>query len=258
MTNPAGVRATRKSDRNWVDLAAELTPVKSLARVDAVTARAVTTITVIGVLLTGLGALSAGLPSYPDLARGLAIAAVTSAALAVASALTAQVLTITRRLRTGNLAEVKSWYHRQFDLRAYPTQAATILLLLAALLAGAAVTASLATTPPTTPTIQVTQRLDTGTSALTGQSTVTAQVTFHDVPPGQAATITITTPGIAQDLGQATATPAPDGTAATSLTISHLLAGRPVIIIARATGQLCQTTINAAKGAPSLSCRTTS
>ena len=65
MTDPAPVRSTTKSDRNWAELAAELTPAKSLARVDTVTARAVTTITVIGVLLTGLGVLSAGLPSYP-------------------------------------------------------------------------------------------------------------------------------------------------------------------------------------------------
>ena len=42
--------------------------------------------------------LSAGLPSYPGPARGLAIAALISAALAVASALTAQVLTPTGKL----------------------------------------------------------------------------------------------------------------------------------------------------------------
>ena len=256
MTGPGSVRTPSKSDRNWADLAAELTPAKSLARVDTVTARAVTTITVIGVLLTGLGALSAGLPSYPGPARGLAIAAVVTAALAVASALTAQVLTITRRLHTGNLAEVKSWYRRQFDIRAYPTQAATILLLLAALLAGAAATAALATTPPTTPTIQVTQSVDTGTSPRAGQATVTVQVTFHGVPPGQPATVTITTPGTAHDLGTAVATPAPDGTAVTSLTLSHLTAGRPVTITARAIGQICQTTINPANSAPILTCHT--
>ena len=257
MTDPSSVRATSKSDRNWADLAAELTPAKSLARVDTVTARGITTITIIGVLLTGLGALSAGLPSYSGPARGLAIATVISAALAVASALTAQVLTITRRLRTGNLAEVKSWYRKQFDIRAYFTQAATILLLLAALLAGASATASLATTLPTAPSIQVTQSLDTGTPASAGQSTVTVQVTFHGVPAGQAATVVITTPSNAQDLGRAATIPAPDGTAAMSLTLSHLPADQPVIITARATRQLCQATFNPADGVPILSCHTT-
>ena len=65
-----------------------------------------------------------------------------AAALAVGCALTAQVLTITRRLNPANLADVQAWYRRQFTIRAYTTQAATILLIGAALLAGAtAVTA---------------------------------------------------------------------------------------------------------------------
>jgi hypothetical protein len=42
------------ADRAWADLGAELTPAKSLARVDAVTARAITTNTVVGVLLGSL------------------------------------------------------------------------------------------------------------------------------------------------------------------------------------------------------------
>ena len=258
MTDPAPVRGTSKSDRNWADLAAELTPAKSLARVDTVTARAVTTITIVGVLLTGLGGLSSGLPSYPGPARSLTIAAVITAALAVASALTAQILTTTGGLRTGNLVEVRSWYHRQFDLRAYPTQAATILLLLAALLAGGAATASLATTSPTAPTIDVTQTLDSFMSVPPGQTTITVQVTFHGVPPGQPVTVTITAPGAVQNLGSAATTPMLDGTATTSLTLSHVPAGQSVIITVRNVGQICRATFNLNKGVPVLSCRTTS
>ena len=51
------VRPTSAADRAWADLAAQLTPAASMARIDTVTARAVSTITVIGLLLTGLGAL---------------------------------------------------------------------------------------------------------------------------------------------------------------------------------------------------------
>ena len=43
-----GVRSPTRADQAWDELAAELTPAKSLARVDTVTARAVTTITVVG------------------------------------------------------------------------------------------------------------------------------------------------------------------------------------------------------------------
>lgn len=71
------------------------------------------------------------------------MAAPIAAALAVACALAAQVLTITRHLNPANLIEVQDWYRRQFGTRARATQAATILLIIAALLAGATAVASL-------------------------------------------------------------------------------------------------------------------
>ena len=160
MTGP--VRPPSRADQAWADLAAELAPAKSLARIDTVTARAVTTITVVGVLLTGLGAASTALPAQPGRARVLAAATVICAAAAVTAALTAQVLTITRHLNPANLADVKGWYRRQFDLRAYPTQAATILLLLAALL----------TSTASTPTLTITQTVSPDGTAATRQATV--------------------------------------------------------------------------------------
>jgi formate hydrogenlyase subunit 4 len=132
-----------RTDKAWAELGAQLTPAASLARIDAVTGRAVTTITVIGTLFTGLGALAAGQFAHRGAARDLAVAAVIAATLAVACALVAQVLTITRRLNPGNLVEVREWYERQFGTRARATQAATVLLILAALLAGATAVASL-------------------------------------------------------------------------------------------------------------------
>jgi hypothetical protein len=144
MTGP--VRQPSRADQAWADLAAQLTPASSLARIDTVTNRAITTITVLGVLLTGLGALAAGQFTASTAAQDLAAATVTTAALAVATALAAQVLTITRRLNPANLADVQAWYRRQFTLRAYATQAATILLIFAALLAGATAATTILTT----------------------------------------------------------------------------------------------------------------
>ncbi len=142
------VRPTTDADRAWADLAAELTPAASMARIDAVTARAVTTITVIGLLLTALGALGAGqLAGDSPAAAALAVAAVIVSSISVACALTAQVLTVSRRLNTADLAQVRAWYHRQFTVRAYATQAATMLLILAALLAGATAATTLLTAP---------------------------------------------------------------------------------------------------------------
>lgn len=143
MTDP--VRHSTQADQQWADLAAQLTPAASLTRIDTVTARATGTVTVIGVLITGLGAVAAGQVPRGGPARDLAVAAVIIATAAVACALTAQVLTITRELNPANLAEVRVWYQRQFRLRARITQAATMLLILAALLAGATAIATLLT-----------------------------------------------------------------------------------------------------------------
>ena len=142
----SSVRPPSPADQAWADLAAQLTPANSLARIDTVTARAITTITVLGGLLTGLGALAAGQFTASTAAQELAAATVATAALAVGCALAAQVLTITRRLNPANLADVQAWYRRQFTLRAYTTQVATVLLILAALLAGATAATTILTT----------------------------------------------------------------------------------------------------------------
>ena len=68
------------------------------------------------------------------------------AALAVACALAAQILTITRHLNPENLAEVRAWYKRRIDTRGYPTRAATSADL-GAVLAGLAAIVALATPP---------------------------------------------------------------------------------------------------------------
>jgi hypothetical protein len=174
MTSPA--RPTSPADQAWAHLAARLTPAASLDRVDTVTARAVTTITVLGILLTGLGALTAGQLAHSTTARSLATATIITATLAVACALTAQVLTITRRLNPANLIEVQAWYQRQFTTRARATQAATILLILAALLAGATATTTVLTTSAGKAAIRI-------PTAATGTRAGAADV--HDPsPPG--------------------------------------------------------------------------
>ena len=253
MTGP--VRPPSRADQAWADLAAELVPAKSLARINTVTARAVTTITVVGVLLTGLGAASTALPAQTGPARVLAAAAVITAALAVTAALTAQVLTITRHLNPANTAEVKSWYRRQFQLRAYPTQAATVLLLLSALLAGAAAATTLLTSPATAPALTITQTPAPHATSGDQQVTVTVSVTFHDLPPGQPATIIVTTPGTRGALARAAATAAPDSTAGASLTTT-LAAAQTVTITAADPHHTCTATLSATATQPALTCHT--
>ena len=157
------VRPVSDEDRVWVNLAAELTPAKSLERVDTATDRVVRTVTIIGTLLGGLGVFGATKPSVSGPARWITIAAVACAALAVACALAAQILTITRHLNPENLAAVRAWYKRRIDTRGYPTRAATFLLLTGAVLAGAAAIVALATATPDQATMAVTRALDNAT-----------------------------------------------------------------------------------------------
>jgi hypothetical protein len=256
MTSP--VRPTSPADQAWADLAAELTPAKSLARVDTVTARAVTTITVVGVLLTGLGALGAGLPAQTGAARALAVATVITAALAVTCALAAQVLTITRGLNSANLAEVKAWYRRQVITRAYPTQAATVLLLAAAILAGATAAITLAAGRATTPTVTITQTLGhsspRGPAATTGpgQGTITVKAAFRGLAPGQVATLALTTSG--RVLARAAATPTPAGTTTITITANHISNGQTATITAHVPYQTCQATLTPSHTQPTITC----
>ena len=230
-----------------------------MARVDTATARVVGTVTVIGTLLTGLAVLTAGLPAAGGAARDLATAAVITAALAVACALAAQVLTISRGLNPYNLTEVKAWYHRRIETRAYPTQAATILLIVAALLAGAAATLALTAAPAAQPTVSVTQAIEPAgpASTLTGDraTTVTVHISFRDLAPGQVATVTMARPGASRSLASTAVTPAPDGTATADLTVSQVQPAEPVVVDATAGNQHCRATLGPTSR-PAPSCRT--
>jgi hypothetical protein len=254
------VRPVSDEDRVWVNLAAELTPAKSLERVDTATDRVVRTVTIIGTLLGGLGVFGATKPSVSGPARWLTIAAVACAALAVACALAAQILTITRHLNPENLAAVRAWYKRRIDTRGYPTRAATFLLLTGGVLAGAAAIVALATATPDQATIAVTRALDNatvttpGTGTGTGTTTITAEVTFRGLTSGQSATVMVSAAGSGQVLASAAITPATDGTATRTLTVSGLPPAEPVTVVARGASQQCRATLGPGSARPVVTC----
>jgi hypothetical protein len=183
---------------------------------------------------------------------------VITATLAVASALIAQVLTISRRVNPANLIEVKAWYRRQFSIRAYPTQAATVLLLLAAVFASAAATTSLlASHPAATPAINITQSLsppNTAASASGARATISVDVSFTGLTSAQVATVTITALGANLLLGSAIATPGPTGTATATLTVSNLTLGQPLTVTTTAGHQQCRAVLDLARSQPALAC----
>jgi hypothetical protein len=258
------VQPASTQDQAWVALAAELlTPAQSLARIDAATARVVTSVTVVGSLLTGVGVLAAGLASVAGPARALVITSVVTATLAVLTALVAQILTVNRRINTKNLIEVQNWYRRRFLVRAPLTQAATILLVLAVAAAGAAATLTIATSQPDQPTIAATRTTQTpdtpapaaadSDTAGAATDTITFEVTYRGLNPGQVANTTIST--AAQLLAQAAFTPGTDGTASRTLTVDHVPTDAQVTIETTAGAHTCIATLNPQESNIALACR---
>src|SRR5664279_6193822 len=143
----AAVRVTA-SDRFWRAAAADLAPDKSLARINDKAKQVVTSVTLVGTLLAGFGLIAPGTLPLPPLARGLAVAAVITAVVAIALALVSLLLRFTPAIRPGNVVEVESWYRSQFH-RASLVVAAGWALIAALVFAAAAATLTLLNpTPP--------------------------------------------------------------------------------------------------------------
>ena len=263
-TEPAAVAGTVRpvsdADRTWATLARELTPAQSLQRMDTATDRVVRTVTIIGTLLGGFGVFGATKPTVSGPARWITVAAVVCAAAAVACALAAQILTISKHVNPENLAQVRAWYHRRLETRGYPTRAATFLLLVAAVLAGAAAVVALATATPNEPTIAVTRALDhaapvSATATTPATATITAEVTFRGLTSGQTASVTVRATATGQVLASATVTPATDGTATRTLTVTGLPATEPVTVLARGGTEQCRSSLGTGSAPPALSCQ---
>lgn len=238
MTSPP-VGSPTPREQALAALAAELTPAKSLQRLDTATARVVTTISLVATLLTGLGLITAGLTNLTMPARALAIISIGLAFLAVLLALTAQILTITHRLNTNNLHEVEHWYRKRLQRRGPLTRWATILLIAAAAAAGTAAITTL-TTHSGQPTLAIT-RTTNPSQATPTTTALTVNVTFRRLKPDQIASITVTVNGTI--LATAASAPAPDGTATQTLTLDQLPNNAEAVVDARAGNTICTATL---------------
>jgi hypothetical protein len=120
----------------WRDAAAELTPGKTLTRVNANARATVTTVAIVGTLLSGLGLVSAQSLLAGGAARWLALMSVGLAMLAVLAGLAYLALRL-ELVNVQDLGEVERWYDTQFR-RARLAVVASWLLVAAVVLAAAA------------------------------------------------------------------------------------------------------------------------
>lgn len=215
------------ADRRWQGLADELSPAKSLQRIDAAHARVVSTVSAVATVLTGLGLLAAGAANLPDAGRWLAVGAVGLAVAALLVALGGQTVTVSRGLNLNNLAEVEQWYRRRFEQRAPLARIATVLLVAAVACAGVAAAVSLLVGENEAPTLAVIRTADA----------VTVDVAFRGLDPEQSATATVTVDD--RVVAAAAFRPGVDGTATRTLTASGVPAVAVVRVEARAGGARC-------------------
>jgi hypothetical protein len=241
VTDPAQPLTARR--RALIALADELTPAKSLVRLDAATARVVTTVSVVGTLLTGFGLLAAGLPTLGGAARAFAVVSMVFAFFAVLSALTAQILTITRSLNTNNLKDVERWYQRRFQTRAPLTRAAGVLLVVAVAAAGVAAVLAIARSDPDRASMAVSRAGEAAAPSPSGSAsaepvdTVTVDVTFRGLEGGQVATVTVTVDD--RVVARAAVAPTQDGVATRTLSVEKVPATATVTVDATAGDAGC-------------------
>jgi hypothetical protein len=239
-----GSRDLTPAERRWVALADELTPARSLARLDTVSARVVSTVGVVATLLTGFGLLAASLPGTDGVVRVVAIVSVVLAVAAVACAVAAQVVTITTDLNTGDLVEVEAWYRTRFAVRAPLTRWSGLLLLLSVVAAGVvAVTALLARGPhPPVLAITRTAELSSGVAPAAAPSTVTVGVRFSDLAADEVVSVKVTVRGsIATD---AALLPGEGGTVARTFRLAHVAPGAVVLVWVRGGDESCSGTLS--------------
>jgi hypothetical protein len=231
-------------ERRWLALADELTPAKSLARLDTVSARVVSTVGVVATLLTGFGLLAATLPGTGGVVRVVAIGSVVLAVAAVACAVAAQVVTITTDLNPTDLLEVEAWYRTRFASRAPLTRGAGLLLLLSVVAAGVVAITALLDRGSHAPVLALTRtaELSSGVAPAAAPSTVTVQVRFSDLAADETVLVTVTVAG--DVAAQAALTPRADGTVERSLTVAHVAPGAVVLVRAGSSDESCSGTLS--------------
>jgi hypothetical protein len=170
-------------DRLWQAGTAESGPATSLARVDDRVRQVVTSVSLVGSLIVGVGLVASGRVDRSSPARVLAVASVCVALVAVVLGLGLLLLRAIPVRPSPSPAKVPAWHRRQYRW-AYGGIVSGVLLLLAVLLGGASAVVVLVGGPgaePTTPDSTMSVQL-VGSGA---EARLTVRADFTGVAAGQ-------------------------------------------------------------------------
>jgi hypothetical protein len=93
---------------------------------------------------------------------------------------------------------------------------------------------------------------------VTATAAITAEVTFRGLTSGQTASMTVTATYTGQVLATATVTPATDGTATRTLTVTGVPMTEAVTVLARGGTEQCRSSLDTGSAPPTLTCGTVS
>jgi hypothetical protein len=189
VSEPGEGNRPTSADLRWVEAAKELTPDKSLLRATANAKFLVATISVLGVLITGFGAVSATqVASEKALLIGTGLTTVL-AALSVGIAIWT-LLPRNDKIRAGNLIAVREWYQAELKRKGKASVAGLLLLVAIAVAAGTAVAGTIAAIVNKAPTNHVTV-----SAAKTKDGYIIAvKGTVSNVPAGSIVNLTLSGP----------------------------------------------------------------
>jgi hypothetical protein len=227
---------------------------------DSSIARLDNSLAFVGAVATGIGVFAASQPGLGAPALMLRTIATICAAFAFVCALIAQLFAVPflRDLRHPGAASVKPDY-TLIARRAFYTRISIFLLLAATLLALITFGLAFVNYPPSS-VITITQVLEQGNNpagVATPQSSIltklTVAVSVPNLPSGSGVVVEVTHGN--QILAESVATISPNGTASTSLTISHVPEDERITISVDSPLASCHTTISLIQRKSYLSCR---
>lgn len=217
----------------WAAASEELGPAKLLGRLDEYNKTLLSTVTLVGTVLTGFGLIASTTLATQALTKGMAAAAVVAAISSAIFALGGLAVRV-RYINPRNLADIATF----IASRTRRASRARILLVVALLLAMATtLTALFLPTPDAEPALSVVASKD--------QINVTLRLTATELKPGTPATgwITANVAGKQKMLGQQETVADKDGKATVEVVAAGLQGMNEVQATTRVEGRTCVSTL---------------
>jgi hypothetical protein len=237
-----------EDDEMWQTAAEALAPDKSLQRVEDKAKFVVSTVAVVGSILTGLGLVAGANLGIAAKGHEWAVSAIVAAVVSIVLAVGSLLLGGDRYLSPGNLIAVQNWYTKQFR-RQTPVLFSGLLLLCALALAGIAAFMSMTTTDIREP-MMIAQFTSDG-----AKNTLVLKADYKNLRTGQSLSAKLSgvpDKGSPKLLAQQILKVGGDGTGSLSLNVESTAKYRYFRLVTMTENATCAVSLYPASGAPAI------